>query len=52
MNIRPIGTDRFKREALQEIERLWRFPDHGPNATSSCARGLVEAYEKSAFDAA
>ena len=46
MEIRPIRTDDDHREALQEIERLWAYPDDCPeNDKLDVLATLVEAYE-------
>ena len=46
MNIRPIRTDDDHREALREIERLWAYPDDGPeNDKLDVLATLVEVYE-------
>ena len=46
MDIRPIRSDDDHRAALQEIERLWGFPDDSPeNDKLDVLATLVEAYE-------
>ena len=46
MEIRPIRNDDDLREALQEIDRLWTFPDDSPeNDKLDVLATLVEAYE-------
>jgi HTH-type transcriptional regulator/antitoxin HigA len=46
MDIRPIRSDDDHRAALQEIERLWEFPDNSPeNDKLDVLATLVEAYE-------
>ena len=47
MDIRPIRNDEDYRAALTEIDRLWDFPDDGPeNDKLDVLATLVEAYEK------
>ena len=46
MDIRPIRSDDDHRAALQEIERLWGFPDDSPeNDKLDVLATLVETYE-------
>ena len=46
MDIRPIRTDEDHREALQEIERLWAYPDDSlENDKLDVLATLVEVYE-------
>jgi HTH-type transcriptional regulator/antitoxin HigA len=46
MDIRPIRSDDDHRAALQEIERLWEFPDNSPeNDKLDVLATLVEVYE-------
>lgn len=47
MDIRPIRNDEDHRAALVEIERLWAFPDDGPeNDKLDVLATLVEDYER------
>ena len=46
MDIRPIRTDDDHRAALEEIARLWAFPDNSPeNEKLDVLATLVEVYE-------
>ena len=47
MDIRPIRNDDDHRAALEEITRLWAFPDDSPeNDKLDVLAMLVEIYEK------